>query len=87
MRLPAINHEQKRHEASRQWCEELYQAFQDGRRLAVPITRETAWRTQNRISANTRQFWSTRGFRIRTSSDTMKTILSVWLEQKIAKAA
>lgn len=80
MRLPALTPEQQKHEASRQFCEEMYQAFLDGRRIDVPVTRETVIKVQARISGNTRHFWSGRGFRIRTKADTANGTLSVWLE-------
>lgn len=82
MRLPAETPEQKRHEASRQFCETLYQAFLDGHKVHVTATRETIKNTQARISANTRHFWASRGFAIRTKSSKQKTTLLVWLEKR-----
>lgn len=87
MRLPAETPEQKKHEASRAFCETLYQAFLDDKKVLVPVTRDTVVDTQARISANTRHFWTERGYRIRTQSDKAKTILSVWLEQRVTPAS
>lgn len=82
MRIPAFTPEQKKHEASRAFCEEMYQAFLDDRRIEVPVTHDTWVRVQAQVSANTRHFWNGRGFRIRTKSNKGKTVLFVWLENQ-----
>lgn len=83
MRLPTSTPEQQKHEASRQFCEEMYQAFLEGRRIEIPVTPDTYFKVQAQISANTRHFWGGRGFRIRTKADAFKTktVLYVWLER------
>lgn len=82
MRLPAITRKQQQWEDSRQWSERLYEAFLSDVTIEVPVTRATAVGIQNRISANTRHFWSERGFYIRTRTNAEKTILFVWLQSK-----
>lgn len=86
MRLPAVTKEHQQNEDSRQWHERVWASFLAQETIAVPVTPWDYVDVQLRISANTRSFWNTRGYRIRTKTNEEKTILTVWLEQIEAKA-
>ena len=81
MRLPARTQKQQQREDSRAWCERLYRALIDGKRTALVVTPDTIVDMQAKVSANTRFFWSSRGYRIRTKSSEDRCTLWVWIEE------
>jgi hypothetical protein len=80
MRLPVVTPQQKQHEDSRQFNEALYAASQSGRRIIVTATPDTVQAVQLSLSSNTRHFWVTRGYRIRTAIAKDRQSVAVWLE-------
>lgn len=80
MRLPAESKKQRDNEDSREFCERLYQAFLDKKRVVVVVAPWNWFDEQRRISGATRPFWHRRGYRLRTQTNREKTQLFVWLE-------
>lgn len=81
MRLPTATPKQQQNEVAREFSERIYQAYQAGQTVDIPVTVHTYTDVQAKISWGLGRFWRSRGFRVCTKTTADRAYLSVWLER------